>query len=116
MNTKQVLLDFGSMTLVAELFDSPVATEFFNHLPCTIRLEKWGCELYGSIDIHLGEENPLPDIPPGGLAYTGKGNYFCIFFGQTPAWPVEHIGQIEGGNWKKLIDSAFNSVTVKPKP
>ncbi|MFC1862725.1 cyclophilin-like family protein [Thermodesulfobacteriota bacterium] len=41
--------------------------------------------------INLGEDNPVPDIPPGGIAYTNNGNFLCIFFGQTPAWSVEYI-------------------------
>ena len=48
----------------------------------------------------------MPDIPAGGLAYTNQGNYFCIFFGQKPAWDVEYIGKIEGDEWKKLIGNS----------
>ena len=51
----------------------------------------------------LGSDNPVPEIPEGGLAYTNNVNYFCVFFGQQPAWVVEYIGQIEGEYWKKLL-------------
>lgn len=114
MEKNQIILDFGSASLVAELFDSSVANGFFENLPCTVHLVKWGHELYGPIGIDLGEENPVPDIPSGGIAYTNNGNYFCIFFGQTPAWPVEYIGQVKGDGWKKLIETSFNSVTIRP--
>jgi hypothetical protein len=110
---KQIILDFGSMSLVAELFDSSVAAGFYENLPYSVSLEKWGDELYGPIGIDLGEENPVPDIPPGGIAYTNNGNFVCVFFGQTPAWPVEYIGQVKDDSWKKLNEKTFKSVTIR---
>jgi len=98
-----IKLDFGEVVLEAELFDCVVANKFMKHLPCTIELTKWGDELYGSIGRDLGVDNPILEVPAGGLAYTNQGNYLCIFYGQTPAWPVEYIGQIKGDEWKKLV-------------
>lgn len=46
---------------------------------------------------------------------TNNGNYFCIFCGQSPAWPVEYIGQVKGESWKKLIENSFDLVTIRPK-
>jgi uncharacterized protein len=103
MKPDDMILDFGAFSLEAELFDTAIAQRFKQHLPCQVRLMQWGNELYGSVGKDLGEENPVPDIPPGGIAYTRQGNYVCIFFGQTPAWTVEHIGQIKGDQWKMLV-------------
>ena len=69
MKNKQIVLGFGPFTLDAEFFDSSIAAIFAENLPYTISLEQWGNELYGSIGIDLGEENPLPIIPSGGIAY-----------------------------------------------
>lgn len=116
MNQKQITIDFGEFTLDAELFDSTVAEKFAENLPYTINLEKWGDEVYGPIGINLGEDKPIPVIPPGGIAYTNNGNFVCVFFGQRPAWDVEHIGQIVGDNWKKLCDNhSLTSVTIMLK-
>lgn len=116
MKKNQIILDFGTFSLDVELFDTTIAARFAENLPYTVSLEKWGNELYGSIGIDLGEENPVPAIPSGGIAYTNNGNYVCIFFGQTPAWPVEYIGRITGDNWKKLTHgSSFDSVIIKLK-
>ncbi|MFH0975032.1 MAG: cyclophilin-like fold protein [Spirochaetota bacterium] len=113
---KQIILDFGSIVLEAELFNTSVADSFAGKLPYRINLEKWGNELYGSIGIDLGEEKPVPDIPSGGIAYTNRGNYFCIFFGQRPAWQVEHIGQINNNGWEKLVGNiSCNAVTIRLK-
>ena len=113
MEKNKIILNFGEFTLEAELFDSSIAEKFLKHIPYTINLQKWGGELYGSIGINLGEESPVPDIPAGGIAYTNNGNYLCIFFGQTPAWPVEYIGKIKGDTWKVLLEKkAVNLVEI----
>ena len=114
MEKKQIILDFGSITLTAELFDSKVAAEFFENLPRTISLETWGGKLCGSIGIDLGTEILDPNIPPGGIGYINDGYYFCIFFGHKPEWSAEYIGQISGDSWKQLIVNPFNSVTIRP--
>ena len=112
----QIVLEFETFSLEAELFESPIANKFMDNSPYEVRLVQWGGELYGSIGIDLGEDSPVPDIPPGGIAYTNNGNYVCLFFGQTPAWPVEYIGQINGDSWKVLSGkSDLNSVAIKLK-
>ncbi len=104
MPSNKIKLDFGSLVLEAELFDNKVAKKFTGNLPYSINLNQWGNELYGSIDIAFGDEEPIPKIPPGGIAYTNNGNYLCVFYGQTPVWPVEYIGQIKDNEWKKLLE------------
>ncbi|HOO70746.1 MAG TPA: cyclophilin-like fold protein [Spirochaetota bacterium] len=93
-----IKLDFGMFTCEAELFTTEPAAVLYRNLPRSIILEKWGNELYGPLGIELYPEGYRPalvaDIPPGGIAYSKKGNYLCIFFGQKPAWKVEHIGSI----------------------
>ncbi|MBS3731989.1 MAG: hypothetical protein KGY42_03695 [Desulfobacterales bacterium] len=101
---QHVVLDFGGFVLRAELFDTAVARRFAGHLPYRVSLTHWDGELYGPIGRDLGEENPVADISPGGLAYTNQGHLVCIFFGQKPAWPVEHIGQIPGDHWRELLE------------
>ena len=109
------MLDFIAFSLQAELFDTALAREFYACLPREIELTQWGNELYGSIGVDLGAENPVPSIPSGGLAYTNKGNYFCIFFGQTPAWEVEYIGKIPDNQWRKLLTENVRSVRIMKK-
>jgi hypothetical protein len=109
-------LDFGSLVISATLFDTAVAEKFAARLPCEVYLTQWGGELYGSIGVDLGTADPVPDIPAGGLAYTSNGNYVCIFFGQTPAWAVEYIGQMADGQWPQLLEATdLSRVTIKLK-
>jgi hypothetical protein len=117
----RIVLDFGSFVLDAELFDTVTAENFTQHLPYQVSLMHWGNELYGSIENvlggkDLGEEYPVPVIPPGGIAYTNQGNYVCLFFGQRPAWAVEYIGQIIDDQWEKLVQSpAQAAVEIRSK-
>ena len=114
MTENKIDLDFGPFVLEAQLFDTALAKRFADQLPYDVSLMQWGNELYGSIGIDLGEESPVPDIPAGGIAYTNNGNYLCVFFGQTPAWPVEYIGQIVGNQWKQLVENpSHKSLTLK---
>jgi hypothetical protein len=110
----RVFLDFGTFSLTAALFDTPIAAAFFDRLPVNVDLVAWGEELYGPMDADLGSRRPQAMIPEGGLAYTNRGNYFCIFFGQRPAWPVEFIGAVEGEGWRRLRLESVNSVRVSP--
>lgn len=114
MKNKRIELDFGVFVLEAGLFDTAMARKFAERLPLTVSLTPWGRELYGSIGMDLGEEDPVPAIPEGGIAYTRNGQYVCIFFGQTPAWPVEYIGQITGSQWTRLLENpSVDAVTIR---
>lgn len=112
--TKDIILEFDSFSLEATLFEHPVAERFYDSLPQTVSLSSWGKELYGSVKGSFGHHEPQADIPSGGLCYTERGSYFCIFFGQSPAWPVEHIGKITSSDHSKL-SSGLNEVTVRKK-
>lgn len=112
MNDNRIALDFGAFKLRASLFDTAVAKRLYESLPLTVELTYWGGEAYGSIGADLGVERPVPKIPAGGLAYTNRGNYLCIFFGQTPAWDVEYVGKIDGEEWSALLDSTPETVKI----
>ena len=116
MAKDKIELDFGRFVLDAELFDTAVAKRFAQHLPYNVYLIQWGNELYGPIGRGLGWEHPVETIPPGGIAYTDKGNYVCIFFGQKPAWAVEYIGHIFDDKWKMLVENpSQDSVVIRLK-
>ncbi|MBP7652339.1 hypothetical protein KA977_02885 [Candidatus Dependentiae bacterium] len=109
----KIKLDFRNFSLNADLFDTEISKKFYERLPLTVNeLTRWGNELYGSIGIDLGEEKPVHLISEGGLAYTNRGNYLCLFFGQKPAWAVEYIGKIQGDEWQKLIKADTDSLTI----
>ncbi len=111
---EQIELDFGTLVVPATLFDTSIAKEFAARLPCEVSLTQWGGELYGSIGVNLGEENLIEDVPAGGIAYTTRGNYVCIFFGQRPAWPVDYIGHMDDDQWPRLHGQTdLSRVTIR---
>ncbi len=108
-----IIFDIEGLKFAAELFNTSVAHKFYDALPLEVNdLTRWGSELYGSIGIDLGVENPVPEIPEGGIAYTNRGNYICLFFGQKPVWPVEYIGRIKGDEWKKLKNIQQEKIVI----
>jgi hypothetical protein len=112
--SSQIILDFGTFVLHARLFDLPVCEALVKILPAAVELTSWGGELYGPLPLSCSETGKLvPAIPPGGIAYSYRGPYLCIFFGQTPAWPVEHIGKIEGNEWERLKSVSIDKVIIR---
>ena len=110
----RLALNVGStdhIALRARVFDSPTSRAFLESCPHDVgRLSAYGDEVYGQLRHVLPMTRPQPRIPAGGLAYSSQGNYLCLFFGQTPAWPVDYIAQVEvgyehlqGGSWRSLV-------------
>ncbi len=72
----------------AELDNGAITTALAAAMPLTVRMTRWGDELYGDIG-EVGET--LTDLPEGReimsvgeLAYWKPGNALCIFYGPTP--------------------------------
>jgi hypothetical protein len=70
----------------AELNDSPTAKSIMNALPIGALAQRWGGEIYFSIEVEAELEADSRDVLEAGeLAFWPPGNAFCIFFGPTPA-------------------------------
>ena len=108
-----IQLAFDQLELPAELNASPIARQLAELLPLSLELQTWGAEVYGSIGRDLGSHRLQAQVEAGSLAYTNRGNYFCIFFGQQPAWPVDLIGAIPTGDWQKLRSARLSRLTIR---
>ena len=76
----------GSITLEAELNDSPTAQLIWEALPITGQVNTWGDEIYFEIPVSVElEPNAREDVEVGELGYWPVGSAFCVFFGPTPA-------------------------------
>ena len=102
---RKLKISAGGVTATAELNDSHTADAIWNALPIEARASTWGDEIYFSIPVSTGEENPRSVVDLGDVAYWPPGKAFCIFFGPTPAShgdeirpasPVNVVGRIEG--------------------
>ena len=70
----------------AELYDTPTGKAIGAALPIEGRVNRWGGEIYFTIDVHTPLDPDARDVlQPGELAFWPPGNAFCIFFGETPA-------------------------------
>jgi len=74
----------GGLTADAELNDSATAGAIWAALPLEFKAETWGDEVYASIGLALGPEDPRETVTLGDLGYWPPGEAFCIFFGPTP--------------------------------
>jgi hypothetical protein len=82
---KKIRIISGENVLEAELKDSKTAAGIEKLLPIKGSANRWGKEIYFSINFSADYENPTEIVEKGDLAFWPAGNAFCIFWGRTPA-------------------------------
>ena len=94
------------IAMTATLNDSKTSAELLKALPIESSVQRWGDEVYFTIPLKMGEEDPQAEVPSGAIAYWPRGPAFCIFFGQTPYSPVNVLGTVDGNaaEFRKVTD------------
>jgi hypothetical protein len=75
----------GTITVMAELSDTPLAKTVAAKLPIETEPNEWGDEFYFGIPVRSElDETATKKVAVGDIGYWPPGNAMAIFFGPTP--------------------------------
>jgi hypothetical protein len=105
----RIALRIGSLSMEAELNDTPTAQKIAAALPLRASFNTWGDEIYFAIPVDADLDDSAQDVVAvGDLGYWPPGKAWCIFFGQTP---VSQPGKIMPASAVNVIGKVLGDAT-----
>jgi hypothetical protein len=95
MARMRILVGEAGLDLTATLNDSATTALLWEALPLESPAQTWGAEVYFSVPVDTGEEDPQATVASGAVGYWPPGAALCLFFGQQPVSPVNLVGALE---------------------
>jgi len=111
---RRIKIISGNVELTAEILDkNPMTADaIWESLPIKSEVNTWGDEIYFSIPVDIGLENPQDTVEIGNVGYWPPGKAFCIFFGMTL---VSEEGKIKPASPVNVFARAIGDVKVLKK-
>jgi len=105
----RIAIRIGTLSMEAELNETPTAQKIAAALPLRASFNTWGDEIYFAIPVDADLDDSAQDVVElGDLGYWPPGKAWCIFFGQTP---VSQSGKIMPASAVNVIGKVLGDAT-----